>query len=65
MATVNRLINGIDLSEVATSAENSAQVYIHSGGTYVVNGGRIFIGTEDPEDDGYTPLAGDIWYDTT
>lgn len=41
------------------------KVYTHSGGAYVAATGRLFIGSEDPEDDGFTLVAGDIWIDTT
>jgi hypothetical protein len=63
MSTIKHLVKGIDLEEVDSMASNAAQVYVHAAGQYDLAPGRIFIGTEDPEDDGFTPVAGDIWYD--
>ena len=48
---------------VAQVIAQTAKVYTHSGGAYGLAGGRIFIGAEDPSDDGFTPADGDIWYD--
>lgn len=57
-----------DDTSIATTAhvkDVAEQVFVHSGGSYGLTGGRLFIGTEDPEDDGYTLAVGDLWVDTT
>lgn len=41
----------------------AAKVYTHAAGSYSLAGGRIFVGSEDPSADGFTPTDGDIWYD--
>lgn len=53
-----------DDTSIATTehVKNVAQqVYVHSGGSYSLTGGRLFIGTEDPVADGFTMTTGDEW----
>jgi len=42
----------------------NTSTFVHDGSDYVLSAGRIFIGPEDPEDDGHTPQEGDIWVET-
>jgi hypothetical protein len=53
-------------TEIAgAGGSGSAAVYFHDGSSYQLTGGRIFIGDEDPADDGFTPADGDLWEDTS
>lgn len=64
-AQVNTGSNNTNPLTPARAADSLARVYFHSAGSYSISGGRIFIGTEDPSADGFTPANGDIWMDTT
>lgn len=56
----------VDASSLAADAALTGafqRVYVHDGSAYVLAGGRVFVGPEDPEDDGFTPVDGDFWED--
>jgi len=69
LATPAEVGTGTDTTRAITAAGAAAtypKVYFHNGTTYGTPvGGRIFIGTEDPSADGFTPANGDIWEDLT
>lgn len=48
-----------------TNPVGASIVWVHDGSAYVVTGGRVFVGPEDPAADGHTLVDGDQWIDPT
>lgn len=62
-ATKAQLRTQLGVDAAQATAESAAAVYVHDGDGYVLTGGRIFVGPEDPDDDGFTLVDGDQWLD--
>lgn len=66
LATSAETGTGTDTGRTVTPAGGAAtyaRVYVHNGTNYVIAGGRIFAGPEDPTADGFTMVDGDFWDD--
>lgn len=57
IAELDTNVNSIDVS-------GFAEVYVHDGSDYILSGGRIFVGPEDPQNDGFVLNDGDQWLET-